>query len=295
MTMTQLQTGTTRAPAQEEMVRAVFEVLGVRVEVESVSVDLLHYWSSVYGAFRIRPTAAEITVQVTSWNGADEPVPGEALITAAGRTRRWDGHEELFPPLGTPPLDSYIYLSGAVVGRAGQAALVLGGPGRGKTMLTIATLARGAWLLSDGVVPIDPQDLLAAPFPKTLRLRREALELLSIDPAHPALIPFRTRSGIIEWWARPDELLGLRSARVAADVGAIVALERADPGAQSKLEPLRPREALQHLLGQLYQPPANFQGCMDALVKLCGRAPAYRLAAGPPGPTAKLLDEALLA
>jgi hypothetical protein len=295
MTATQLQTGAVQMPGEDELVRAVFEILGVRVEVVSASVGLLHYWSSVYGAFRIRPAPAEITIQVTSRSDVDGPIPGDAFITVGGRTRPWDGREELFPPLGTSPLDRLIYLHGAVVGRAGQAALVLSGPGRGKTMLTVATLARGAWLLSDGVVPIDPHDLLAIPFPKTLRLRREALELLSIDLAHPALMPFRTRSGTIEWWARPDELLGWRSGRVAADVGAIVALERADPGAQPKLEPLRPREALQHLLGQLYQPPSDFQGCMDALVKLCRRAPAYRLAAGAPGPTAKLLDEALLA
>jgi hypothetical protein len=294
MTTTQPQTSASLVPDADQAVRAVFEILGVRVEVVSASVGLLHYWSSVYGAFLAQPGPTEIAVQVTSQRD-DGPVPGEAFITVAGRTRPWEGYGELFPPLGAPPFHRYIYLHGAVVGRAGQAALLLSGPGRGKTMLTVATLARGAWLLSDGVVPIDPEDLLATPFPKTLRLRREALELLSIDLAHPALMPFRTRSGTIEWWARPDELLGWRSARVAADVGAIVTLERAGPGAEPTLERLRPREALGQLLGQLYQPPADFLGCVDALVKLCRRAPAYRLAAAAPGPTAKLLDEALLA
>ena len=46
---------------------------------------------------------------------------------------------------------------------------------------------------------LDPRDLLLAPFPKTLRLRREVLAQLSIDPAHPALIPFRTQAGTVEW------------------------------------------------------------------------------------------------
>jgi hypothetical protein len=62
-----------------------------------------------------------------------------------------------------------------------------------------------------------------------------------------------------------------------------------------RLEPLRPREALARLAALLHRPPTDFRAGMEALVRLCIRAPAYSLAAAHPAGTARLLDEALLA
>lgn len=295
----------------EPSVQAMFEFLGAKIHVVSASVGLLRRWATLYEAFRTRPGLADITV-VVGCNGDTEPRPGEAVVIVGDVVKPWNGLEPLFPPLWVPPLDRWLHLRGTAVGRAGQAVLLLSRPNAGKTLLAVALVARGAWLLADELVPLDPADLLVAPFPKSLRLRREALELLGIDLAHPALLPFHAEDGGIEWRAEPGGLFGARSSRVAADVGALVFLEpRGDTGASAngddadryrddaedtaRLEPLRPREALATLAAQLLRAPKDFQTGMEALVRLCDRAPAYRLVPAHPAASARLLDEALLA
>jgi hypothetical protein len=181
------------------------------------------------------------------------------------------------------------------VGRAGQAVLVVGGPGAGLTLLAMSVVARGAWLLADEVVPLDPGDLLIAPFPKAIRLRREALRLLAIDQAHPALTPFRTQAGTIEWRADPRALLGLRSARVPAGIGAIVFLDPSSRSDEPHLEPFQAEQALPRLFAHLHQPPADLEAAQKALSKLCRQVPAYTLKVGPPAATARLIHEQLLA
>ena len=323
------------AQAPDELVHGVFDVLGTRVRVISTSVGLLRNWSTEYSAFRVRPTRValrlpgrpaadpgthqgrdDIVVRVEAHGDSGPPRPTRAWIAVGDVERPWDGQEDLFPPLGASPLSHWVYLHGTVVGRAGQAALLLSvGPGRcsagrldtgfgvDTTSLAVATAARGAWLLSDGLAPLDPDDLLVAPYPRALHLRRETLALLSIDPADPALVPFRTPAGAIEWRAAPDVLLGSRLSLVAADVGAIVVLEPGANGARPKLDRLPPGRALPHLADHLHRAarcPAAADGeagpdaAMQALTRLCGRVPAYRVAAGEPWLTARLLDEALL-
>jgi len=58
---------------------------------------------------------------------------------------------------------------------------------------------------------------------------------------------------------------------------------------------LRPSEALTRLAALLHRAPTDFQAGMEALVRLCDRAPAYSLNAAHPAASARLLDEALLA
>jgi hypothetical protein len=287
----------------EPSVQAMFEFLGARIHVISASVGLLRRWATLYEAFRTRPGLADVTVVVGCNSDTDEPRPGEAVVIVGDVVKPWNGTEPLFPPLWVPPLDRWLHLRGTAVGRAGQAVLLLSRPNAGKTLLAVALVARGAWLLADELVPLDPADLLVAPFPKSLRLRREALELLGIDLAHPALLPFRAGDGGVEWRAEPGGLFGARSSRVAADVGALVFLEprgkaggdgAEDATASARLERLQPRETLTRLAAQLHRAPKDFQAGMEAMVRLCDRAPAYSLVPAHPAASARLLDEALL-
>jgi hypothetical protein len=275
-------------------VETSFRFLGVDVRVLSANVGLVQYWAAVYGAFRAPPRSASITVQV---HGPQEgpPVPGQVTIESDGVLRTWRGNEPILPPLATPPLDRWLYLQGAVVGRAGQAVLVVGGPGAGLTLLAMSVVAQGAWLLADGVVPLDPDDLLLAPFPKAIRLRRETLSLLAIEQAHPALMPFLTREGAVEWRADPRALLGSRAARVPAGAGAIVFLDPTARTGGPQLEAIAAEQALPRLLGHLHQPPVDLDATEKALAKLCRQVPAYRLRVERPAATARLFHEALLA
>jgi hypothetical protein len=288
-----LAAGAAATATEEPSAHAMFGILGTRVRVISASVGLLWRWSTVYEAFRTRPGPADVTVAVGSGGDTEEPRAGEAAVVVDHTVRLWTGAEELFPPLWVPPLDRWLVLRGAAVGRAGQAVLVLAEEDAGRTLLAAATVARGAWPLANGLVPVDPDDLLVAPFPEALRLGREALAQLRVDLAHPALVPVRTPAGGIEWRAQPDALLGSGWSPVAAAAAALVFLEPSGVERRPRLTALRPREALTRLTAHLHRMPADFQASMDALVRLCGRTPAYTLAPGPPGPTAAALETLL--
>jgi hypothetical protein len=274
------------------MVETMFRFLDVGVRVQSANVELVQHWAAVYNLFRSPPGPAAITVQV---HGPSEgpPAPGQVTIETDGVRRTWQGDEAVLPPLSTPPLDRWVYLHGVAVGRAGQAVLVVGGSGAGLTLFAMSVVARGAWLLADGIVPLDPVDLLIAPFPKAIRLRRDVLASLGIDQAHPALTPFRTRAGTVEWRADPRALLGPRSARVPAGIGAIVFLDPTMRVGEPRLRPLGPEEATMRLLGHLYQRPADPDATDMVLRKLSRQAPAHLLAGSPPAATARLVHNLL--
>ena len=274
-------------------VETMFRFLGVNVRVRSANVGLLQHWAAVYGSFRAPPGPADITVEV---HGPAEgpPAPGQVTIETDGVRRTWQGSEAVLPPLRTPPLDRWVYLHGMAVGRAGQAVLAVGRARAGLTLLAMSVVAQGAFLLADEIVPLDSGDLLVAPFPKAIRLRREVLSLLAIDQAHPALTPFRTRAGTVEWRADPRAFLGSRSARVPAEPGAIVFLDSTAQTVEPHLQPLGPEDALVRLLAHLYQPPTDPDGTEKALAKLCRQATAHLLTAGPPAATARLIHQELL-
>jgi hypothetical protein len=263
-----LRLSTGAAGAEDTSVQAMFEILDARIRVISSSVNLLRQWSMQYAAFRVRPAAADITVVVGSSEHSDDPQPGEGAVIVGDLVRPWTGDEPLFPPLWLPPLDGWLYLRGSAVGRAGEAVLLLSEQRPGRTLLSVAMLTRGAWLLADEIVPLDPQDLLVAPFP--------------------------TPAGEVEWRADPQLLLGAHAARVAADVGALVFLESIGTNGRPQLAPLTRREALGRLCAHLHRMPVRFQVGMDALVQLCRRTPTYTLAPGSPERSARLLDEELL-
>jgi hypothetical protein len=276
-------------------VEAMFRFLGTGVRVESASVGLLQHWTTIYGAFRVAPGPAEITVRVHR-DGDGPPAPGGVTIERDGVRRVWRGRGAVLPPLDTPPLDRWTYLHGAAVSRAGHAVVLLGGPGAGKTPLALSVAARGARLLADGLLPLDSADKLVAPFPEALRLRREELALLSIDPAHTALMPFRTTVGTIEWRADPGRLLGSRAATVTAGVTAIVVLDPA-PGGRGRaprLAPLPAGQVLPRLQRHRYR-PQGLEAIAPIPAGLCRDVPAYTLTVGSVTAAARLLDEDLLA
>ncbi|HYY79154.1 MAG TPA: hypothetical protein VFD04_08225 [Actinomycetes bacterium] len=257
-------------------VEAMFRFLGTDVRVVSASVDLLQHWTAEYGAFRVPPGPAEITVHVdAASHGA--PVPGQVTIERDGLRVPWRGTGPVLPPLTVPPLDRWVGLHGAAVGRAGQAVLLLGAPHTGKTLLALSAVALGARLLADGLLLLDPGDLLLAPFPQALRLRHEELALLGIDPAHPALVPFRPRRRAVQWRADPAALLGHRADRVAAGITAVVFLEPDEQDERPRLRPLAPERALAWLPRHLGEPGADPARVEPVLARLCRQVPAFTL------------------
>jgi hypothetical protein len=74
----------------------------------------------------------------------------------------------------------------------------------------------------------------------------------------------------------------------------LVFLESSGADGRPRLAPLARREALERLCAQLHRVPARFQAGMEALVRLCARAPTYTFAPGSPESSARLVDEELL-
>ena len=274
----------------EPPVEAMFRFLGTDVRVVSASVRVLQEWTARYGAFRVLPGPPEITVRV---HREDAPLPHLARSPSSERPPRTWRRRPVLPPVTTPPLDRWTYLHGAAVGRAGHAVLLLGEPGAGKTLLALTLVAGGANLLADGLLPLDDGDMLLAPFLEAIRLRRDELEQLAIDPAHPALAPARTPSGTVEWRADPPGLLGQRAARVAAGIAAVVFLQAGASARQPRLEPVAPAVALQRLQRSLHRPAPDPGRTRPALARVCQQVPAFALTAGPLGQTARLVDELL--
>ncbi len=272
------------------LAEATYDFLGTRVLVRSAIVDVIQYWNAVFADFRTADADPDVMVCIQDWPGSAPCV----TVTEGYTTATWDGREPLMPPMRRGGMERWLYLQAAAFGHDGHAVLVLGGAASGKTTLAVAAVASGATLVADGVVPVDPGDLLLLPFPKALRLRLDALCLLGISLSNPSVAPFRTRAGSVEWRARPRELLGQRAARTASDVAAVILLDSDDRASAPSLRRLGDDETFEALIRHLDQRPNDSEVATDAFVRMCRRVPGYALTAGQPTETVALLDELLV-
>jgi hypothetical protein len=284
-------TGATAKTARPDglWLEVLFDFLGTTVRVLSMNVEQLQHWCAVYGEFRVPHREADVTIRVN--DPTPSTFPRGVTIEDGERICLWDGREPLMPPLRQGRLSHWLYIQAAAVGRNGHSALLVGGRRTGKTTLAIACAARGARLIADDMVPLDPDVLLALPWPKSLALPSSALEAIGLDPSRPGLVPFETRAGELLWRVPPSTLFGRQVSREANDVAALVFLEppgRTPPG----LMELPSGEAFERLVRHLEVRPADGAAAADALIRLCRQAPAYTLSCDP-ADGAALVDEFL--
>jgi hypothetical protein len=265
----------------------LFDFLGTTVRLVSANVEHLQHWCAVYSEFRVNQREAEITVRIS--DRASKMTPRGVTIETPDNVTLWDGRSPLLPPLRAPGLNRYIYLQGAATGRDGHAVLMVGGRRSGRTTLATACAARGVRLLADDLVPIDPEDLLAMPWPKALALPAPVLSELGVHPSMPGLVPFVTRGGELRWRVAPSALFGKQLTRVPTDVAAIVFLET-DGDSNPGLRDVPAGEAFERLVRHLETRPENRELTADALVRLCRRVPAFALRLNNPTDDAALLD-----
>src|SRR5512144_1140059 len=249
------------ADGEDALAEAGFRFLGVDVHVFSSSVRQLQYWSAVFAAFRAAPGPEAIRIRVAGPLGGPGPRP---LIEANGQVREWNGSEEQIPPLAVPrstggsifPAPSW----------AGPVTPCSYSPARGRAR------PPSSW-------------------PPSRAARRCS------PTAWCRWTPGTwTRAGEVQWRSEPRALLGPRAARVAADIAAVVLLDASERRGDPTLTRRDPQEAFVHLVRHLHQRPEDGPAAADALVRLAGRAPAYRLHAGSsPQASASVLDRLLLA
>jgi hypothetical protein len=264
-----------------------FDFLGTAVRLLSANVGHLQHWCAVYSEFRVNHREPDVTIRVS--DQASKVTPRGVTIETAESATLWDGRAPLMPPLRAEGLNHYIYLQAAATGRSGHAVLIVGGRRTGKTTLAAAATARGARLLADDLVPLDPTDLLALPWPKSLALPPEVLSELGVHMSTPGLVPFFTRSGELRFRVPPSALFGKQVARTPAEVAAIVFLESPDEG-PAGLREIHAGEAFERLVRHLELRPEDRELTADALVRLCRRTPSYALRVSTSADDAATLD-----
>ena len=208
------------------------DLLGTRF---SISVDD-PTWSAVlrdlWGGFETNARTAGRPVTIETGPGVLRlGLPDQPLLdfdepwTLAEVLRFWIAEDALKATSGL------VLIHAAAVVRDGDALLLVGASGAGKTSLTLALLDAGWALGSDDVAPLDPSTGLVQPFPKPLGVRDPRLWRAVRHqgwtppwperPGSPILVPPR----LFARCERPFR------ARWAAFIGF-------DPGASPRLEPL---------------------------------------------------------
>lgn len=172
-------------------IRRDFEILGVRLGVETDSAALVGRLDRSLGRFASPEPAArvigiDLRRRVADLDGERVPLhPGAVLDQAFGLVYR----------SVLDRVERFLVLHAAAVARDGRALLLAAPSGSGKTTLTLAMLERGFELLSDDFAPMERASGLIHPFPKTPRIRPGpgqrlglARPRLALSPAAPAAI-----------------------------------------------------------------------------------------------------------
>lgn len=183
-----------------------------------------------------------------------------------------------------------------VVSFGGQAALLAGPSGRGKSTLSLALLLQGASLLTDEMALIDPGGPTVLPYPRALHVSPATVDLL------PELAFLRERprgdlGGESEWSVSMEDLANAFGTLVAGPtpLAMIVLLgPRLALTETPVLEPLPAAVATMELLRGTPMAATDFGGTMRRVAAIAERVPTFRLRAAEPVRTASLIRDVLL-
>ena len=287
----------TRRPA----VRTIaYSVVGVPISVSSNVADALE---RIRASYRLFEAGTE--------TGAAEGTPAPAVLEVmwlpeqeAYSVSDSHGYGQLWPDADAATLDGLGRLTalvmaglharggrlavhaGAVVD-GGEAAIVVGSSGAGKTTLTLGLVRRGLGFLSDELAVIETSTRVVVPYRRSLHIRPETVELVR-ELEFLRSRPRHVLGGGIEWELGPDELEehfpGARAG--AAPLGAVLALDGApDPSHAGRLTPIPSALAAMELLRNTWKASVDFEGTMGATARLLGGARCARLEVGELEPT----------
>jgi hypothetical protein len=151
------------------------------------------------------------------------------------------------------------FVHAAVLDVSGQAVMLVGASGGGKSTTTWALLHHGCRYFSDELGPVDPTTLAVYPYPRALGLK-------AVPPGPYPLPPQTLATG---------RTLHIPTAAMPSGVGAgpapltAVFFVRYSPqAARPRLRPLRPAEAAAHLIAHALNPLAHPAGGLDGAIAL---------------------------
>ncbi len=158
---------------------------------------------------------------------------------------------------------NFVWLhAGCAAGDAG--AVVLPGQwGRGKSTLTMELCKKGMSFLSDDIVPLDPYNRQAVPFPNTPQVRDKSSKTLS-----------RSEVTYLSKTAIP---ISREQVSKVAHTVSVVVFPHFREGADAKLSKLPPAQAVGQLLENCLSFPVNSDQTIQALCSMVENIEAYTL------------------
>jgi hypothetical protein len=182
---------------------------------------------------------------------------------------------------------SIVPLHAAAVERDGVFAVLSGPPRAGKTTLLLDLLGEGWSLVTDDLVPVDPETLTATPFAKPLSVR---------DPAR-----WREVSGgwaVPEWLPPPDQVglvpaTALRRSEVDSYAPSVLVFPHYDPDSSPAFRPLTAAETVAWCGDNLHTRGPGAPGVLAVLARLAAGAPGYAISYGSSAEALELLAKCL--
>lgn len=167
----------------------------------------------------------------------------------------------------------------AVVERGGQALVLPGRPGSGKSTLC-AALALGGWrLLSDELTIVSQSDGMVQAVPRPISLKGESIDLIGEQfPSADMTVPVKdTHKGAIAYARAPSSAVA--SSQQSAPIGYIV-FPRFKAGVELAFEPLSRASALTELMQNTFNVGMLGASGFEALARAMASAQCYAVEYG---------------
>ena len=169
-----------------------------------------------------------------------------------------------------------LILHAAAVSVRGRVVVLPAAMESGKTTLATGLLDRGAAYLTDEAAAIDDATLTVEGFPKPLSIDRGSWHVLAHhEPNLPSDLAVYHQG---QWQVQPASFAAVEP-QGSLGVFVFPAFER---GARTRIEPLRPVDALEHAMACTFGPPRSLvpPAKVRQLAVVLGDVPAFRLVTG---------------
>lgn len=183
---------------------------------------------------------------------------------------------------------SLVPVHAAAAERDGRFLVLSGPPRAGKTTLLLDLLEAGWKLVTDDLVPVDPERLTATPFPKPLSVR---------DPDR-----WRRFSGgwRVPEWLPPPSVVGFIPATAMAHTEvstfrpSLLVFSRYAPGEPPSLERLTPAQTVAWCADNLHTREPGAPGLLPVVARLGRVTPGFAVRYGSSEEALKLLEKCLV-